>query len=97
MPRILSELPGNPLFEKSRFPGPFRQPPYVLIPMRLQRSKIGGTFFVKNVPPNPLQETSVMCRNRFSLKEMRFRPVLEVLEEGFGEELLTRSASPILP
>jgi hypothetical protein len=67
------------------------------MPMPIQKSKIGVTLFVKSVPPNPLPETSIICRNpRFPFRKWGFRRVLEVLEVGFGEELLTRSASPIL-
>ena len=43
----------------------------LLIRMRIQRSKIGGTFFVKNVPPNPLHETSIIAGSRISCKEIR--------------------------
>jgi hypothetical protein len=54
--------------EKSPLP-PFRRggekvisdPPLCkggLYPIRFQRGKNGGTFFVKQVPPRPLQETS---------------------------------------
>ncbi|MBI5251113.1 MAG: hypothetical protein HY912_16615 [Desulfomonile tiedjei] len=68
-----------------------------LILMRIQRRKIGGPCLVKSFPPNPLPETSIICRNpKFPFRKWGVRRVLKVLEVGFGEELLTRSASPIL-
>jgi hypothetical protein len=65
--------------------------------VRNQGSKIGGTFFAKTVPPSPLLETLTLAGILISPKgKLGFRQRLEVLGEGFGEDLLTRRASPIL-
>jgi hypothetical protein len=51
----------------------------------------------KEGSPEPPPRNSNTCRNpHFSCGEMGIPAGPEVLEEGFGEELLTRSASPIL-
>jgi len=67
------------------------------IALRIENSKIGGTPLCKGFPQNPVPEAFNICRNpKFPLRKWGFRRVLKVLEVGFGEELLTGSASPIL-
>jgi len=65
--------------------------------LRLQKKgEIGGTLFVKSVPPKPPPRNFYQAPEpAFPRRKCRFRRVLKVLEVGFGEELLTRSASPI--